>query len=299
MLNRKAILVVMMVLYLVGCATTKGDWENAQQFNTVSAYQAFINEHPQSEFIHKAQARIEELHWIKAESQNTVQAYERFIGDCPNSKYVFQAERRIEDFKLLTPKRSQCEKLRIQGVGAFIVNLSANDTKVFIIPWSSKINFSKDQRVRLKDALLEASPIEKDKQFVVKPGTYVLAIKSELSLPSIILSDLGGRAPNNILAPSSSTDKYQIVVGGGIIEGALFKRVKDIYAIYPGPLFATGEPTINRNAIAKYNYLQIQGNIDIMFHFSEGSSTFDLWLISDYTIKPGTVWALNFRVPGK
>lgn len=180
----------------------------------------------------------------------------------------------------LGPRKVQKAELKGRSIGGFIITTSVPDAEVFIIPWPSGIDFNKDHRTKLRDVLLDASPVEAGKQLEVEPGTYVVAVKSKLPRRSKVLFDLGGSAPNNLLVPSSKTGKYQAVIGGGIVEGALFKRVKDVYA-------------------AKYNYLRIQGNKDIMFRFLEGRPTFELWLISDWTIKPGIVWKLDFRVPEK
>ena len=54
-------LLVGQLLFLVGCATPKKDWEKAQRLNTIEAYEEFLQKHPDSEFAYKAKRKIEEI----------------------------------------------------------------------------------------------------------------------------------------------------------------------------------------------------------------------------------------------
>ena len=89
-------LLVGQLLFLVGCATPKKDWEKAQRLNTIEAYEEFLQKHPDSEFAYEAKHKIEELAWEKVRQKDSINAYENFLQKYPKSKFVTEARHRIE-----------------------------------------------------------------------------------------------------------------------------------------------------------------------------------------------------------
>lgn len=109
MFNRILILTVLVILVLTGCATIKGDWEKAKGLNTITAYQEFLQNHPQSEFSDDAKHRIEKLEWIKAYKLNTVDGYQRFIKEYSSSKFISEAKQRIEALEPIAWKEAMSQ----------------------------------------------------------------------------------------------------------------------------------------------------------------------------------------------
>ncbi len=96
MLQQKWILVVFLSLTLVGCATTKADWEKSQKLDTVCGYQEFLKKYPRSEFADEAKHRIENLEWQRAKLIDTIESYQEFISKYTQGKFSRKAKARIE-----------------------------------------------------------------------------------------------------------------------------------------------------------------------------------------------------------
>lgn len=96
MIKKRWILTSIMALVLVGCATTKGNWEKAQRLNTIKAYQEFLQKHPQSEFTAEAKHQIQNIDWQKATRLDTLESYQEFKNKYPHSKFIHEAEARID-----------------------------------------------------------------------------------------------------------------------------------------------------------------------------------------------------------
>lgn len=172
---------------------------------------------------------------------------------------------------IMTPEQLK----KLEGDTGFIVD-ATGDTMIFIISYESGISHSHQGLLKLRDAILDSSPIEKGKEMFVEPGRYVVAFKTKVSRQSNLLSEVGASAPENMLIPSSKNGKYMVRIGQGIVEGALFKRIEDL--------------------MPKYNYLKIPGAKEILLRFVEGESTVEFWLIVDVLLKEGELWQQNIRM---
>jgi len=93
------IVLIFWVGSLVGCATTKGDWQNATQLNTVEAYKEFLLKHSQSEFSNSARKNIEKLEWESAKRNDNLESYQQFISKYPYSEFTNSAKNRIEELE--------------------------------------------------------------------------------------------------------------------------------------------------------------------------------------------------------
>ena len=91
---------------LAGCATVQGDWEMAKKGDTVYAYQAFLGNHPDSEFDGQAKARIEEIDWATAVKQGDVHSYAYFKRKHPKSPRVGEAEARMAELEWADARKS-------------------------------------------------------------------------------------------------------------------------------------------------------------------------------------------------
>ncbi|MCP4370087.1 MAG: hypothetical protein GY797_18530 [Deltaproteobacteria bacterium] len=60
--KQKILLILLIALGLAGClATNQSSWRKAEESNTITAYFAFLEKYPQSEFSAEAKSRIEQL----------------------------------------------------------------------------------------------------------------------------------------------------------------------------------------------------------------------------------------------
>jgi hypothetical protein len=103
--------------FLAGCDTSKGDWIRAERDGTIDAYQLFLIKHPKSELALEAEKRIENLSWNAARNAGTVEALEKYLSKYPQGKLKADAENLIEALKLA----ALGVKIRHRGDGTIVV----------------------------------------------------------------------------------------------------------------------------------------------------------------------------------
>jgi hypothetical protein len=86
-------------IMLVACSSAQSDWRKASASNTVAAYQAFLDKHPNTAQSVEARNRIraveDEQAWIQAQQANTVQAFQDYAERIPPGLHVAEAKDRI------------------------------------------------------------------------------------------------------------------------------------------------------------------------------------------------------------
>ena len=82
--------------FLPGCGTTERDWKAAKNANTVSAYTAFLTEHPKGPRSDEAIAAIDDLEWNSAKSKNSTADYNNYIQKYPAGRNVAEAKAAID-----------------------------------------------------------------------------------------------------------------------------------------------------------------------------------------------------------
>jgi len=82
-------------VFTYACSTAQKDYEKARQVDSISAYQDFLNKHPDSDFTKSARTRIEKKNFEMAESENTVVAFQRFIDGSDSDLFKNYANQRI------------------------------------------------------------------------------------------------------------------------------------------------------------------------------------------------------------
>ena len=89
---------------LVACSREQQDWRSAEAADSVEAYSEFLKDHPDSELVRQARARLtqvsEDRAWTQAGTADTVDAYKQFLAQYPNGKWAQEAHIRVENFEL-------------------------------------------------------------------------------------------------------------------------------------------------------------------------------------------------------
>jgi cell division protein FtsN len=103
----------LIALALVGaaaCSYEQQDWRSAESADTSEAWARFVDQHPDSELVSQARARIAQLaelrDWRDAERMANVEAYRAFLARHPAGKQAEQARIRIEAFALGSAPRT-------------------------------------------------------------------------------------------------------------------------------------------------------------------------------------------------
>ena len=109
-----AVLLLLTALALGGCADRR-EWRNAQAADTIEAYEAYLAQRPQGDYVPPAERRLAELKeqrdWRIATERDTAEAYRAFIDAHPKGRWVSEARIRIQNF-LLDPMPPPVEDLR-------------------------------------------------------------------------------------------------------------------------------------------------------------------------------------------
>lgn len=99
------LIVLLAALALGGCADRR-EWRNAEAADTIEAYEAYLAQYPQGDYVPPAQRRLAELKeqrdWRIATERDTAAAYRAFIDAWPKGRWVSEARVRIQNFLLDT-----------------------------------------------------------------------------------------------------------------------------------------------------------------------------------------------------
>lgn len=98
------VLCAFVLLAAAGCSRERQHWKSAEAADTIEAYDAFIQRHPDSELVTQARARVaqlsEEQDWQRASSTDTAASYQAFLVAHPDGKWAQEARIRVENFSL-------------------------------------------------------------------------------------------------------------------------------------------------------------------------------------------------------
>lgn len=93
------------LMTLAACSDLQ-QWRSTQQADTIESYEAFLEQHPESQYAPVAQRRlgdlIEQRDWLSASEVDTAEAYRNFINTHPKGRWVREARVRLQNF-LSTP----------------------------------------------------------------------------------------------------------------------------------------------------------------------------------------------------
>jgi hypothetical protein len=92
------------LLTVAGCSAEQQDWRSAEAAGTAESYQRFIEQHPDSELVVQARARVgefaEDRDWQQAGKVGTADAYRSFLAAHPKGRWSQEARIRIESYAL-------------------------------------------------------------------------------------------------------------------------------------------------------------------------------------------------------
>lgn len=101
---RRVALITLLTVLAVACSREQQDWRSAEGADTTEGWTRFIEQHPNSELVSEARARVAEIaearDWQRASRVATVPAYREFLARHPNGRRSEDARIRIEAFSL-------------------------------------------------------------------------------------------------------------------------------------------------------------------------------------------------------
>jgi hypothetical protein len=104
-------LIAMLASLAAACSREQQDWRSAEAADTSEAWAFFIEQHPDSELVPQARARVAQItaqrDWQRATSVATPDAYRAFLAEHPSGNLSEQARIRIEAFALGSAPRME------------------------------------------------------------------------------------------------------------------------------------------------------------------------------------------------
>lgn len=92
-------LIGVLVLGLAACSSAQSDWQQTNASDTVSAYQEFLQKHPNTpqsvEARNRIHALLDEEAWTRARQVNTVQSYQNYLQEQPSGIHAAEAKDNI------------------------------------------------------------------------------------------------------------------------------------------------------------------------------------------------------------
>ena len=84
-------LTLLFAIFLVGCAGEA--FKIAQEENTIAAYEQFLREYGDSEFVPQATTSIEDIKFQKAKERHTNFGYDLYLKEYPNGSFVSEVNK--------------------------------------------------------------------------------------------------------------------------------------------------------------------------------------------------------------
>ena len=101
---RRVAITMLLAVLAAACSREQQDWRSAEGADTMEGWTRFIEQHPNSELVPEARARVAEIaearDWQHASRIATVAAYREFLGRHPSGRRSEDARIRIEAFSL-------------------------------------------------------------------------------------------------------------------------------------------------------------------------------------------------------
>lgn len=115
-----------MSMALAACSSPNADWNKASAQNTVAAYQAFIQRHPDDARVQQARNRIDTLKdrqaWDAAKSAGTVEGYQQYLQQYPDGAHAADAQSGITTLKQSGAWQSAQSAGTVSAYQAFLQN---------------------------------------------------------------------------------------------------------------------------------------------------------------------------------
>ncbi len=120
---RTLALPLVLAALMAGCNGQGAAWQDAQQADTVPAYQQFLDDYPDSPHAGDARQRLQALQraqsWAQATQADTIDAYQKFLGEYSSGDEVDQARQRLAELQREKDWSELSDSNDIQALEAF------------------------------------------------------------------------------------------------------------------------------------------------------------------------------------
>jgi len=114
------------LIILFACSGAKESWDKTKSLNSITAYEEYLKEYPNSEYSNSAREQLELLYeqqdWENAKLKNSISEYEKFIILHPNSKLTDTAKENIQELKIAAEWETTLAQNSMIGYENFLSN---------------------------------------------------------------------------------------------------------------------------------------------------------------------------------
>jgi SPOR domain len=202
-------LVVAVVGLAAACSGEQQDWRSAQSADTSEAWGRFIEQHPDSELVGQARARIAQLDeqrdWQRADSVATIDAYRSFLVRHPAGRWSEEARIRIEGFSLgSTPRTTLPTPEEAAAIDA------AARVHAFHLATAATPAAPTPAAQPIPDAAAVA-PVAAEPAALAVPGEAATPAPADLTQPAP--ADVAQPAPADMAQPAPSPAEHSVGAG--------------------------------------------------------------------------------------
>ena len=90
---------VVMGLAFTGCDSRESAWLNAEEQNTISAYETFVRQYPDGEHVEEARERIEDMKFASAQAAGAADDLEAYLAAYPRGRHADQAKQVLRQLR--------------------------------------------------------------------------------------------------------------------------------------------------------------------------------------------------------
>jgi SPOR domain len=203
-------LVMAMVGLAAACSGEQQDWRSAQSADTSEAWARFVDQHPDSELVGQARARIAQLNeqrdWQHADSVATIDAYRSFLMRHPAGRWSEAARIRIEGFSLGSAPRTTLPT----SEEAAAIDAAARVRAFHLATAETAVPASTPAAQPIPDTA-SAAPVAAEPAGLALPGEAASPAPADAAAPAP--ADAAQPAPADMAQPAPSPAEHSVGTG--------------------------------------------------------------------------------------
>jgi hypothetical protein len=181
------LILLLPILFVYGCNSYT--WEDAQQTDTYEAYQTYIEENPEGEYVEEARILAEVRYWESIQNDTTELAFTTYLNRFPNGQFRSEAEAKIDQLA----RESLSSEGRVTGSNVIIrSNHTTESTSVGVVAREGTIVQILDfySSENSKEAILsgDVSVVKNGQQINLTSGKAITILSDQIDSVRVSIS---------------------------------------------------------------------------------------------------------------
>lgn len=205
---RLAVVAMALVFGLITGCSSSTTWEEARQADTYDAYQSYIADNPEGEYVEEAQKLADHRYWGAIEDDSTAGALEKYLEEFPGGEFRSEAQSKLNQIS----SANMATRGRVTGSNVIIRSDHTTESP------SAGVVARQGTVVQILDQFNSGS----SKEAILKRDVTIEKNGNRIRLP-------GGKAIRILTDRNDSVEASFVAPGYGRTEAAISK--KDIEAM--------------------------------------------------------------------